>query len=112
MRHAFMLLAMLGPAGALAQTPGDAEAGRRLAATWCASCHVIGQGAAPLTGTDAAPSFAAVAAQPSSTALSLRVFLTATHSRMPRLQLSRDEQDDLIGYILSLRATGSPPPTR
>jgi hypothetical protein len=63
---------------------------------------VIGPGAAPPTGTDAAPTFAAVAAQPSTTALSLRVFLTATHSRMPRLQLSRDEQDDLIGYILGL----------
>jgi hypothetical protein len=33
----------------------------------------------------------------------LRVFLQTPHDRMPDLHLSREEIDDLIAYILSMR---------
>ncbi|MDW8315233.1 MAG: cytochrome c [Rhodovarius sp.] len=95
-----LLLALAGPAAA--QPFGDAESGRRLAETWCSACHMIGPRASGPVN-DAVPSFPAIAAMPSTTDMSLRVFLTATHSRMPNMQLSRAEADDLITYILSLR---------
>jgi len=98
-----VLIPMIGAAvPAAAQAPGDAEAGRRLAETWCASCHMVAPGGRG-PATDATPDFAAVAAMPSTTAMSLRVFLQTPHSQMPDLHLSRPQTDDLISYILSLR---------
>jgi hypothetical protein len=38
------------------------------------------------------------------TETSLRVFLRTPHTRMPDFILSRAETDDVISYILSLRA--------
>jgi mono/diheme cytochrome c family protein len=83
------------------EAQGDAEAGRKLAETWCAACHHIesqGAGAGAV-----APSFADVAKLPSTTALALKVFLRTSHATMPNLQLTRQETDDVIAYILSLK---------
>ena len=76
---------------------------RRLAETWCANCHRVSP-TGPGPATDAAPAFAAVAAMPSTTPLALRVFLQTPHRNMPNFQLSREHTDDLIAYIMSLRA--------
>jgi mono/diheme cytochrome c family protein len=73
-----------------------------LAKTWCSTCHVVTPSAKTGTSTGV-PTFAAVAALPSTTPISLRAFLQTPHARMPDLHLSRDETDDLIAYILSLR---------
>ena len=43
-------------------------------------------------------------ADPAVTELSLRVFLQTPHRNMPNLQLSQKETDDVIGFILSLKA--------
>lgn len=87
----------------LAETEaGDPIAGRRLAETWCANCHRIApQGPGPVS--DAAPAFAAVAAMPSTTRMALSAFLQTPHPRMPNYQLTREEMDDVIAYLLSLR---------
>jgi mono/diheme cytochrome c family protein len=50
------------------------------------------------------PGFGAVADMPSQTVLSLRIFLQTPHGNMPRYQLTTNETDDVIAYILSLRA--------
>ncbi len=86
-----------------AQGIGDIAVGRRLAETWCSSCHLIdaSPGRAVSNG---APSFTAIAGMKSTTILSLRPFLQTPHAQMPDLHLSRDEIDDLAGYILSLRS--------
>ena len=86
-----------------AQEVGDIAAGRHLAETWCSSCHLVGPspGSAVSNG---APTFAAIAGMKSTTILSLRAFLQTPHAQMPDLHLSRDEIDDLAGYILSLRS--------
>jgi len=87
---------------ATAQPIGDVAAGGKLAETWCSSCHVVGP--APDHGTsNGAPTFSAIAQMPSTTPLSLRAFLQTPHARMPDLHLTRDEIDDIGGYILSLR---------
>lgn len=98
-------LAILGSPQALSDEtlPGDPVAGRIFAERECGDCHDISRegGDYPL---NAAPSFLDVASVRSTTALSLRVFLRSTHRDMPDLILTEREQDDVIAYILSLRA--------
>ncbi len=81
---------------------GDPGSGRRIAQTWCANCHRVGP-SGPGATTDVAPAFAVIASMPSTTALSLRVFLQTPHANMPDYRLSRDQLDDVIAYILSLQ---------
>jgi mono/diheme cytochrome c family protein len=85
-----------------AQDIGDIAVGRQLAETWCSTCHVVGPTRQSGASTGA-PTFAAIARMKSTTPLSLRAFLQTPHSRMPDLNLSRDEIDDLAAYLLSLR---------
>ena len=49
------------------------------------------------------PSFQSVADLPSTTGLSLNVFLHSNHKNMPNLILSRADSHDVIAYILSLK---------
>jgi mono/diheme cytochrome c family protein len=87
---------------AVAQEAGDISEGHRLAEKWCVSCHVIAPDSRSGT-SNGAPTFTSVARMKSATPMSLRVFLQTPHSRMPDLHLSREEIDDLVAYILSLR---------
>ena len=80
---------------------GGASTGYRLATAWCAECHSIESNIA-WTGKPA-PDFAAIANQPSSTALSLKVFLQSNHRSMPNLIIGRNDADDIVTYILSLK---------
>jgi mono/diheme cytochrome c family protein len=82
--------------------PGDVRAGQRLATTWCANCHQVAAGG-PGSANDAAPSFPAVAGMVSTTSMSLRVFLQTPHGNMPDYRLTREQIDDVVAYILSLR---------
>ncbi len=80
----------------------DAGRGERLAKTWCANCHVVD--ASPRkAGATGLPTFPALAAEPGQTPERLRAAMNPRHSRMPDLQLSKQQQDDLVAYILSLR---------
>ena len=94
------MLATGGPA--MAQGLGDLDEGHRLATLWCSSCHVVDRAAQSGTSTGAPP-FPAIAQNKALTPLSLQVFLQTPHDRMPDLHLTRNESDDLIAYILSLR---------
>lgn len=87
--------------GAAAQTIGDPAAGRRLAEAWCGECHAI----TPKTVAEPrrGPDFVEVAKRPKTTPLSLNVFLRSNHDNMPNLILKRDEADDIVAYILSLK---------
>ncbi len=103
MRALLALPLLVAPCLAAAQQPpGDPAAGRRVAEAWCANCHRVGP-AGPGPTTDAAPAFAAIAAMPSTTALSLRAFLQTPHANMPDYRLSRADMDNVISYILGLR---------
>ena len=68
-----LLAVLLATLPAHAEDVGDIASGRRLAETWCSSCHVVGApgGAAVSSG---APTFAAIAADKAITVLSLRAF--------------------------------------
>lgn len=97
------ILLAIWPHGANAQEIGDVAAGHHLSEAWCTSCHLVGSDTARGV-SNGVPTFAAIAQQKSTTALSLRVFLQTPHAGMPDLHLSRDEIDNLAAYILSLRS--------
>lgn len=86
-----------------AVSAGDHRVGGwTIAAQLCSGCHVIGR--EPQAGEFVGPAFLRVANIPSTTSLSLNVFLQSHHQRMPSLRLDRDEMDAVIDYILSLKA--------
>jgi mono/diheme cytochrome c family protein len=86
---------------AFAQSP---ERGAELAKRWCANCHVVERSpaAAPANGL---PTFPALANARGQTADHLRAIMNPQHSRMPDFSLGKQQQDDLIAYIFSLRTT-------
>lgn len=90
----FLPLVLAMPAEA--QDQRDAARGRALVAANCDTCHAS-------VPAGRAPSFASVAAMPSTTALALGVFLRTSHPSMPNIVLSPAELDDVIAYILSLK---------
>jgi mono/diheme cytochrome c family protein len=98
-----LLLALLLPAlPVAAQTRTQTLAkGRAVAEAWCANCHMVGNSAQ--RGNDAAPSFASIARRAPDPA-ALHTWLGQRHKNaMPNYDLSRDEVDNVIAYILSLQ---------
>ncbi len=101
---AALLLIRLHYAGGAALSSDSASGGHRLAEAWCKDCHAIDATTAGTVGAaSAAPAFAAIANQPSTTELSLKVFLRSSHRSMPNLVIAPDQADDLVNYILSLK---------
>ena len=86
------------PAAAAAQ---DISEGHRLAARWCSACHAV-EDVVRGPVQDAAPSFVSIAKMPSTTAMSLTVFLMTPHPSMPNFSLSRAEIRNVVAYILDL----------
>ena len=101
MRIALSLALVLIAAPAMA-AGADPTTGEHIAKTECASCHAIGRDAAVKSPDPKAPRFIDVAKMPSTTELSLKVFLRSSHRNMPNFILARDEVDSLASYILSL----------
>lgn len=95
------LFLILRKAGGAAPDADSAAAGHRLAEAWCKACHAIGPKTAGASG--AAPDFVQVANLPSTTALSLKVFLRSNHPSMPNLILTPQQTDEVVNYILSLK---------
>jgi mono/diheme cytochrome c family protein len=114
--HSIKLLFVVAAAILAAQFPalsepitGDPVSGREIASKQCSSCHHVlprlfsDRKDPPSADTDGAPSFQSIADLPSTTGLSLNVFLHSNHKNMPNLVLSHADSDDLIAYILSLK---------
>ncbi|MGA9602291.1 MAG: c-type cytochrome [Methylocystis sp.] len=103
-------VAALGAANAQPSKADPVAAGRDIALKICANCHVVAddQESAPLLKPPA-PSFAEIAARPSTNEASLREFLANAHgearrsSRMPAFMLGEFQIAPLVAYIESLR---------
>lgn len=88
------------PVAALAQ-PGERAAGRRLATEMCGECHQARPNVPVLFRYP--PSFQDIAKLPSTTRLSLNVFLQSNHKNMPNFIIAKPDADNIIEYILSLK---------
>ena len=93
-----LTLAVLQPLAAQ-NSRSSVEVGRSLASQWCSGCHAV----EPKTVGFFAADFAEIAKLPSTTALSLKVFLRTSHRNMPNFILQPDEANDIVAYILSLK---------
>ncbi len=101
-RIAMTTAAVLVGLGAGSANAGDASNGEVLAQHWCTSCHVVAPQSTKRT-VEGVPTFMAVARNPKNTRARLVGFLTEPHAPMPNFHLSRNEMDDLITYIETLR---------
>jgi mono/diheme cytochrome c family protein len=85
---------------ALAQDPGDPQAGFELAQSVCSKCHGISAEPSPLPQ---APRFREVADQKGMTGTALVVWMQTSHPTMPNIILSKAETENVVAYILSLK---------
>ena len=97
----FVSMVCVGQAGAQDLT-GDPAAGGKLARDVCAECHVVERGQKDVAMTGA-PAFPDLASDPAVTEMSLRFLLQRPHDRMPDLVLSKEQTDDVVSYILTLK---------
>lgn len=99
-------LLAIGPSIAAASAQADsavAPEGRELALKWCSECHLVDK-TQTHAANDAIPSFYAIADRPSTTEDGLKVFLMSPHKKqMPNIILTREQVEDVVAYILSLR---------
>ena len=97
---AAVMLSLVLAAATARPTRADATRGSQLARQWCASSHVTSGNPAGNV-QQGPPSFHTIAG--ARTADQLRAFLSHPHGAMPDLSLTRQEIDDLVGYIETLR---------
>ena len=96
-----IVLAVGLPSPALAVEIGNVDTGKEFSAKNCAECHAIERKNSVSPNPDA-PSFSAVSAMPSTTRMSLEVWMKSTHPSMPNLILSAEDTNNVVAYILSL----------
>lgn len=84
--------------GAVADEVGT---GRGIAERWCAACHVVAD--EQPSGTDMAPAFRTLAADPARSDAWLRGWIADPHPPMPDPGLSRAQIEAVVGYLASLR---------
>jgi mono/diheme cytochrome c family protein len=91
----------LAALGALASaSAADVDHGETLARRWCAACHVVASD--QTRGQDNVPPFASIAKIPGFGADEIALLLLDPHPKMPDMQLSRGEAENLAAYIVSL----------
>jgi mono/diheme cytochrome c family protein len=96
-----VLIASLAVSSAALAQSGERAAGRRLATELCGDCHQVRP---PFPNFYRHPStFEEIAKLPSTTGLSLKVFLQSNHTTMPNFIVSKSDADNIIAYILSLK---------
>ncbi len=84
---------------AAAQPQGDPTAGHVLAAQFCSSCHIIGS---EEVGSDMAPPFRAIAADPGKSFTELHAWRGPMHPAISNLALSDQQIADINAYLDSL----------
>ncbi|WP_052699207.1 c-type cytochrome [Hyphomicrobium sp. 99] len=95
-------VALLTSVESRAEELGDPKIGRTFALNHCSECHAVNENevVSPNAG---APSFTSVASTSGMTGLALSAWLDTSHPTMPNLVLSKQDRDDVIAYIISLK---------
>ena len=91
---------LLASPGLAQEAKGNAAAGKNVAQVLCSDCHQVASERKPRPDV---PGFAEIAKLPSTTALSIQVFLLSEHLRMSPYHPTRDQVDNVIAFILSLK---------
>ena len=93
---------LLLPVRVDAEEPGDPSLGLTYAVANCAECHEV-NGVRDKAPNPSAPSFASVASTPGLNERAIAVWLQTSHPTMPNLVVAREDRDNVIAYIMSLR---------
>jgi mono/diheme cytochrome c family protein len=96
------LIVLFGMLAAAGNGWAGPQRGEMLAERWCSQCHAIKPN--QISANPDAPRFPDVAAEPSITEYSLRVFLKTPHLKMPNIMMKPDDMDDIVSYILSMKS--------
>ncbi len=99
------LILLAAAASTQSTVAADAQHGATIAKRWCAACHVVSP--EQKSGSADVPSFADIARRRKSRE-ALANFLADPHPKMPDMNLSRREIDDIVGYIRSLDPKAQP----
>lgn len=94
---------MTASAHAAQDSPGDAVAGKAVAAQICAQCHDVTGNARQQNPPGNAPAFIAVAQSPTGTREKITSTVKLPHGRMNIVLLTGRDVDNVVSYILSLR---------
>jgi mono/diheme cytochrome c family protein len=94
--------AILATAAMAQNAVGDANAGHRFASASCSGCHLVDEQQTK-PAVDGVPTYQSLANDPTKTPDRLRTFLASPHGAMPPLSLSRQEIEDVVAYIGSLK---------
>lgn len=81
---------------------GDAEAGRQTAERLCTSCHVSDTSSSQSVPAGV-PTLRAIANRPEQTAERVAGMLIDPHPPMPNTRVTREEINDVVAYLQSLR---------
>ncbi len=104
-----LILASVAMPSARAATdgPGGPGYGRQLTEDICGECHRVSATPTakrpPMQEDLAAPDLTERMRDPSMTELALRSYLQTSHPVMPNIRLNRDETDDIVAYLMSLK---------
>jgi mono/diheme cytochrome c family protein len=103
--NAAVALALIALTGIVcAAEVGDPQRGLAYAKKVCAECHAVEAGH-EVSPNIMAPSFGAVAGTPGMNARALVVWLQSSdHATMPNLMIASGDLDNVVAYIMSLRA--------
>lgn len=81
---------------------GDAEQGRQTAERLCTSCHVT-ESSSSQTVPAGVPTMRTIANKPDQTAARIAGMLIDPHPPMPNVRVTREEINDIVAYLQSLR---------
>ena len=106
MKHVIcsVIVLMLSSGMGQAQELGNPENGLGWARDVCSQCHAVGRGGV-FSPNLRSPTFVELARTPGMTAAALTVALTTPHAGMPMFMLTPEQRQDIIAYILSLKAS-------
>jgi mono/diheme cytochrome c family protein len=103
--NAAVALVLFSVAGVVSAAElGDPQRGLVFAKKVCAECHAVEAGE-KVSPNIMAPSFDAIAETPGMTDRALIVWLQSSdHATMPNLMIASGDVDNVVAYIMSLRA--------
>jgi len=83
-------------------TTARADLGKKIATLWCSHCHLVEPTDTGTVQSDV-PSFAEISNREGQSEMRIMKFMLDPHPSMPKLDLSRDDQQNLVSFILSLK---------
>ncbi|MFA5949343.1 MAG: cytochrome C [Hyphomicrobium sp.] len=105
MKAAYLVVLALGLSiapSAHSQEIGDPARGLSYAEKNCTECHAV-HAEDDISRNYGAPTFLAVANTPGMTERALGVWFQSSHPTMPQLVIPREDLDNVIAYIMSLK---------